>query len=167
MDNRVPGLSRFAEILKQSGHVGCPENVRQRIHNPDDAIIEVITGDILEQFAQEGIGVRNQLRRFHTAEILQGGIMQASGKHTVSDGLGIDVGEFTGLDIMYQDAPESFQLIAQAVIGVIKNRGLLQLFIQLQCSGDSVGEQLRFSRHHLRQARCRFDGLTGESEEFS
>ena len=68
--------------------------------------------------------------------------MEACGKHSVSDGLGIYVGKSLGCDVVDKDVAEAGHLVFEGAVfavGFVAGEGFF----------DDVGEETGFAGHHL------------------
>ena len=150
MQDRVSLSCALAEALHDFLHVRSSKGAHEVVNNPGDTFVEVVAGNLLEDLAEERIGFWDEISRFGTCEIIGCGVVQSCGKHTVGDGLRVDVSELLGRYIMDKHLAEILHITTQlgGIIAVL-NQGLL----------DDVAEHARLASHELRELACRGDTL--------
>ena len=55
MDDGVFHLSGLAVVLEQVGDVGGLEDLNEAVDYPFDAVVDIGSGDVAKEFAQEGV----------------------------------------------------------------------------------------------------------------
>ena len=81
---------------------------------------------------------------FLAAEIIKGVVVETCCKHSVGDGLGIDVGKSLGCDVVDEDVFEAGHLVLEGAVfavGLVTGEGFF----------DNVGKETGFAGHHLCQ----------------
>lgn len=92
MHHRVLLAGAPAEVLQNRADIGTRQHLRQLVNCPGNALVQIGTGDGVEQFAQERIGFRQRTGRDLTREATSRNIA-AGGKQPVGEGLRIHVGK--------------------------------------------------------------------------
>jgi len=165
MDDGVVLLCGFSEILEQCCNIRSLEQVCQSINNPDNTAVKIVAGNVLKQFSEKRVCPGNQLGSLFSVKIFNRRVMQTGCKHTVSNSLRIDISKLFRGNVVNEHFPESLQLLFQAVVCLAQHTVRLA-----DCAGqrffNHVSQQSGFSRHHLRQLRCRCNGLPCIPAEF-
>ncbi len=152
VDDGILHLGGLAEVFEDGIHIRRTEDIRQRIHDPGDPLIEVVSGDVLEELSQERIGLGDQFRRFLSAKGIEGTVIESRRKHPVGNGLCIDIGKLLRRNVVDQDFLEGIHLLLQGGIVLID-------FVAFERSLDHVGEKSGFTGHHLGELFGAFDRL--------
>ena len=158
MDEWVGGLGGFAEVFEDVGNVGDAEDVGKGVDYPDDAGIEPLAGDGGEEVAQKGVGFRQQAGGFAAVEGFGGGVVQAGGKHAVSEGLGVEVGKGFFVQIVQQVFVETLQVVFQLA-------GFVAFGVLFEGFGYHVSHHAGFGGHHAGEGGGGIDGLAGIASE--
>ena len=142
MDNRIFHLCHFAVIFKQFCHIAGKEYLDQTIDNPFDAVVEIGSGNVPEQFAQEWIRFWNQFCRLLPAESIDGWIVQTGSKHSVGNGLCIHIGKTFGRNIVNQYLLKRIHLVFECAV-------FLVCFVACEGLFDHIRKEPGFGGHHL------------------
>ena len=150
VENRICLLCIFSKALHDFLHVGCSKRRNEVIHYPHDTFVQIISGYLLEDLAQEGVGFRDEVRSFCTREIVRSVVVQTRGKHTIRDSLRIDIRKFLWSDIMQKRFTEILHVTTEFgwCVSVLNERLL-----------DDVTQQTRLPCHQLRQFGSRSNTL--------
>ena len=157
MNHRVAPLLGLAVVLHDAAHVCGGEEPHDIVDGPLDFVLDVGI-EVVEEFAQERIGLRNETRRLFAGEILRRVVVEAGGEHPVCESLRIDVRELVRVCVGHEYALEALhQFPERRAFGVAARKELLR--------GDLKKPRLR--RHELRKLGRGGDGLRlGVAEAF-
>src|SRR5690554_6750600 len=111
MDNRVFHFGGFPIILQNFFYVTRQEDFRKVLNYPFNSVVNVWSCNVAKEFSQKRIGFWNQFSCFLSAECLQSRVVQTSCKHSVSNGLRINVCKTLWCNIVNQNLLKSQHLV--------------------------------------------------------
>ena len=156
MHHRVFLPGGAAKGFQDGGHVGAGQQFGQLVHRPRDAVVQVGAGNLVEQLAQEGVGLGQLVRRALPREAAAGGQGAARGKQAVAQGLRVHVGKLRfGEGVAHQHVAERLELGMQLAPGAFGLEGFV----------DEVADQPPEAGHARGQiVRGGLDGQVGLDE---
>ena len=160
VDHRVAGERLFAFPADEDpADVGGAEDGGEVVDEGADAVVEVGAGDVAEQRAEEGIGLRDEFRRLVAVEGVQSLVVEASGEHAVDHGLRVGVREEFGGEVVDEQLAE--HLVLGAERGVGRREVVPVREVAREGVFDDVGDLPRLAGHHAREFAGPLDGLHG------
>src|SRR5690606_36292281 len=103
MDGGVFHFGGFPVGFQNFFHITSQENIHQTIYNPFNPVVNVRSGNVAKQFSQKRTRFRNEFSCFLSAKGWQSRVVQTSGKHSVSNGLSINVCKTLWGDVVNQN----------------------------------------------------------------
>ena len=100
MYHRVVMTLVFSVAIHQFLQIRCTEYRHEVVNHPRYAYIKVVARNIIEEIPQERIRLGNKTCSLLTTEILWRIIMQTGRKHSVCNGLCIDVSKVGKLQVL-------------------------------------------------------------------
>ena len=100
VDDRVFAARRSAEILQDGRHVGALQDGCQIVHDPDELLMEIGTGDVVEHPAEKRVGFGQVVGGLLADEMAFRFCVAPGRKKTVGDCLGVHVGELFFRQVM-------------------------------------------------------------------
>src|SRR5690554_1800470 len=142
MNNRVFHFGGFPIVLQNFFYVTRQEDFRKVFYYPFNSVVNIWTCNVAKEFSQKRIGFWNQFSRFLSAKIIQSWVVQTSRKHSVSNGLSVNVCKTLWRNVVNQNLLESQHLFFQRTVFLI-------FFITCQRLLNNIRKKAGFARHHF------------------
>ena len=137
----LPGAA--AKGFENGAHVGAGQQLRQLIHGPGDAVVQVGAGNLVKQLAQERVGFGQLAGGALPGKARACGVA-AGRKQAVAQGLRVHVGKLCGCEGVEQHGAKRLQLAVQFACVVFGRKGFFNQFAnQPPHAGHARGQIVR------------------------